>query len=145
MYSMYPFNMYFHYVVHRNNHFWSGKGSFKFDYCISTTIRQKARFIHDVMCNYWYWDVSVRDNKLHDRGLKCDKWWVNKQNSRRLIPFKWYRYPVCGYIRMDSVNVSYIGRYRLPFGVESYHLVVHRYGAITLNFFNWSKTFKWSW
>ena len=69
MYSMYPFNMYFHYVVHRNDYFWSGKSSFKFDYCISTTIRQKARFIHDVMCNYGYWNVFVRDNKLHDRGL----------------------------------------------------------------------------
>ena len=41
---------------------------------------------------------------------------------------------------MDSVNVSYFGRYRLPFGVESYHLVVHRYGAIALNFFG-SKAF----
>ena len=59
----------FHYVVHRNDYFWSGKSSFKFDYCISTTIRQKARFIHDVMCNYGYWNVFVRDNKLHDRSI----------------------------------------------------------------------------
>ena len=59
----------FNCVVHRNNYIWSGKSSFKFDYCISTTICQKARFIHDVMCNYGYWNVFVRDNKLHDRSL----------------------------------------------------------------------------